>query len=48
MDTKTCPHCNETALRLWSRDSWRLKAWECETCYKVFFTEKEDQYGNGG
>jgi len=41
MITKTCPCCNETALRVWSMDSWTLEAYECSACEQVFFLSKE-------
>ena len=49
MKTKTCPHCNETALRDWVQDitisgTSDLEAWMCEDCGRTFFTytDKEE------
>jgi transposase-like protein len=41
METKTCPHCSETAEREVAWDinfSLTLKAWVCVSCGRTFYT----------
>ena len=47
MNTKTCPHCNETSLLQGEleMEDWAeiLLAWRCTDCGKIFWTRKDDE-----
>ena len=47
MDTKTCPHCNEVAIKYFTIDTGDLCgvliAWKCGTCSRRFYTEEEEK-----
>ena len=48
METKTCPHCNEVAVRNeWAMNTGDLDGmlipWKCDSCGKIFYTRMNDE-----